>query len=595
MNTKNQQTNSHASFLSIDEWQDDETRAGSWFDNPFLGALCVLGALVCLFSLSAVSSQAEANRLKQAREDAEESLRQADALNEDHAEPTTLDKALARLSRDRPEQSWRYLTDKTNFDPGQKRVVQDKIMEILATAPLELSNNFGIFSVWFDTDDSLRISALLRNSTGAEARCLVEAMAKLPNPVPALFAELSEHPANGDAFQALEQELCHHHNVQSAEISRQLASKLHFAVNPQNFERIVLSLKRMSWKTGDDSELKKLIAGAMASASRNLMLNQLEKMDANIPDAITTFAQLPENSDLLEKLAAASNGTASVMKFLGYNKKSKEAGDFAVKLARENKIDPRQLYENTELTQQLKWEGILKGYKEFLDLNMNSGVTSMRGFSNAGVSLIDSDPDSAIDLLLSVVQRERTDIAREGMSDEFLRKIDALLADKLKDDLRLPSTSSNTDKKGSPASLDLAERLGGRNAALAIAKAGTKKPEVLREFKGMLGAMIALNEPETYGMIVNAWVIHGDVDGLENIGEAIESKFITRLQVRLKKLNAADKQQRRVIHFLMSALKQIGTTESLPVLNELTESKLVGFQKASAEAIKIIRNRLDRR
>lgn len=328
----------------------------------------------------------------------------------------------------------------------------------------------------------------------------------------------------------------------------------------------------------------------MASAGQNFNSVQLKKMDANVAIAITAYAQFPEVSNLIDKLSATRAVKNQEIPWAEIKNVESQ-----LNLAKQNKIHPKELlsYEDSELVQEYLWEGKLKGNKDFLDLNMNSSTASMSGFSKAGVSLIRSNGYSAIDALLSVVKRHSRKITRERMSDQFLQKLDILLADKLKDDLRLPVSSSNTDNSRYPASLDLAERLGGTNAALAIATAGKKKPEVLREFKGMLGAMIALNEPETYGMIVNAWVIHGDVDGLETIGEAIEPQFITRLQVRLKKLNPGDKQQRRVIHFLTSALGKTGTAKSIPLLESLAESKLVGFQKASAMAIKMIHERSD--
>lgn len=609
MKTKNQQPNSRVAFLSIDDWQDDEPIKGSWLDNPFVGTLGVIGAITCLFFWP---------------RDHAERFAQSPLEMESESVSGSLDEALAGLNTastveewDFPYKSLRYLADSTNFDPSQKRVVQDAIMDMLATNPTRLEGVLEVFSIWFDTEDSRRISTLFKKFPDyPEALCLAGAMSKLPNPVPGLLSEMTEHTGDSVVHMALSTELSNH-NVQPAEIARQLANMLRVAVNPQDFERIVLMLcnippaiSDLPWETRDDPELKQLIASAMVSAGRNLTPGQLEKMNINVPDTILRFAQLPENSALLEKLAETSSGTARVMSFLGRNKQSKEAGDFAVKLARANKIKPQRLvaFENSELVQQFLWEGTLKGNEDFLNLKtprmmpwMKSG--DLNGFSKAGVSLIDSDPNSAIESLLTVVRtktRSNAPITRQSVSNEFLRKLDALLADKLKDDLRLPANYSNTGKRqpgerSMPASMDLAERLGGKNSALAIAKAGKKKPEVLREFKGMLGALIALNEPETHGMIVNAWVIHGDVDGLENIGEVIEPRFIDRLQAKLKNLNAADKQQRRVIHFLTSALAKIGTSKSIPILESLTESKIVGFQKASAQAIETIRERSDRR
>ena len=611
MKTQNQKPNSRASFLSIDDWQDDEPVTFSWFDNPFVGMATVVGLFACLASLSMISWQAQANRQNQAREEADAALREIESLHQPDEPITNLDEALARLSKNlRPEgrrsalaPSLQYLANRANYDPSAKTAVQNKIMKWLETDSTDLQGNMDVFSIWFDAEDSRRISALIKKRPGYE-HSLVEAMSNLPNPVPALISELSKHPSTGIAFHSIQQEL-RNHNIQPAEITRQLANNLRSAASPRDFEGIVLALNSMQWQIRSDEELKKEVASAMAAAGRDLTPDQLNKMHWNVPTAIKAFAHLPESSALLEKLGTTNDGPRNPQMSFGSRKNQNEIQQFqdqrssdksAVLLARQNKIHPRELltYEDSELVQEFLWEGKLKGKSEFQNLNMSLNAASMKGFSEAGVSFMRSDGYSAINPLLTVVQKHSDQMTRERLSDKFLQKLDILLVNKLKEDLRVSSKANSRKPPGQrkmPDSLVLAELLGGKNAALAIAQAGKKKPEVLREFKGMLGALITLNEPETYGMIVNAWVIHGNADGLKNTGEEIEPLFIKRLEYKLKKLNAADKGQRRVIHFLMGALKEIGTTKSIPILTELTKSKVAGFRKVSQQTIDIIRQR----
>lgn len=610
MKTKNRKSNSRGAFLTIDEWQDDEPITGSWFDSPLMGTVGVIVAVSVLFSLSFMSAKAEAYRREQAREEADAELKYIKWLSDPNGKPyesESFDQALNGLNWVEKGPSLNYFANQANFDPSKKPVVQEKILKLLTTEVQGLGN-MKVFSVWFDTEDHRRISGLIEQMPGHE-RNLVKAMSNLPNPVPALISELSQHSPTSQVYSALQDEL-RNNGLPTEEILRQLANKIRSTNNPKQFERFALVINDTVWHRVDDTPtIMKQIAGAMASAGRNITTEQLDEMDENVAYGIEKFSQFPEISDLLKKLSATRHvknrempwaETESVESKVKLARKGKiypwETVASVVKRAKDGKVHPGELlsYEDSELVQEFLWEGKLKGKSEFLNLKMSSNATSMRGFSKAGVSLIRANGYSAIDSLLLVVQKHSTEITRERVSDELLEKLDILLANKLKIDLQLPSSSSNGKRKSPrqmPASLNLAERLGGKQAALAIAKAGKKKPSVLKEFKGMFGAMIALNEPETYDMIVNAWLIHGNADGLKTIGEAIEPRFISRLQTRLKKLNTKDKSQRRAIHILMGALEQIGTSKSVPVLEQLTESKVVGFQKASAKALEMIRQR----
>lgn len=604
MRTLDQQPKLPDDFLSIDDWQDPQPMTGSWYNNPLVGVLGVIGSITFLFCLTAFLPQRVAEQNQLGAPDLGGMGARADEMaGHDHVpESRDLNEVLAELSGNAPWDSLAYLENKASFDPSQKQLVQQEIMNLLATRSIELEGHLGVFTVWFDTEDRRRISALLkRSSDQRETMRLAGAMSHLPNPVPALIAELVEHDLNGEVHMALSVELSNH-NVQPSEIAHQLVSKLQPSSTSKQFENTVLLLNGYSWETRSDADLKKLAAGAIAAAGRNLTSDQLERMDDNVSEAITKFAELPASSNLLEKVAATSNGTRSVMTFLSMHLESRQAGDLAAKLAmRDDKIRPRQLrnYENSELAQAILWEDRLQGGPELSNMEMSSSDASMRAFSKASLSLIKSNPNAALASLWRVVDRQKRNIKREGLSSQFLQKLDTLLAEKLIGDLRLPAPGSadrnkkRRPRRTMPASLNLAEHLGGRKSALAIQKASKKKPHVLQEFKGILDALIALNQPDTYDMIVNAWVFHGD-GKLETIGKAIEPTFLRRLQRRVKGPNATRSDHRSAIKNMMAALGRVGTSVSVPVLKEQTQSKVEDFRKASAKALEMIRKRSSR-
>ena len=300
-------------------------------------------------------------------------------------------------------------------------------------------------------------------------------------------------------------------------------------------------------------------------------------------------------------MAATRHGTEKAQMSFGARRnqeasqepRTPQSADEAVSLARQDKIHPRELltsrYANSESVYQFLWEGKLSGKSQFRDLRMNFSDTSITGFSKAAVSLLKSNPSDTVESLWSVVKKNSAEITRDRVSDEFLRKLDSVLADQLLEDLHLPARSN------SPASLNLAKALGGRQSALAIAKPQPRKALLFGEFPGMLGAMIALDEPETYDMIVNAWINHsGSTESLESIGEAIEPNFLSRLDIKLKKLEKGDKRQQRTIPRLIKALGQTGTEKSVPRLEELRKSKVKTFRETSTQALKRIRQRTGR-
>ena len=570
-------------LLSIDQWEDSEPVQGSLLDNPLLGTSGVILAVVGLFSWGALQ-QGIANA----------------GLFAESAQSGTMQAILTGLDDElMSQQSTIYLADRANYDPSQKDAVQDKVMEVLADKPLRLHNQMDLFSIWFDSDDTKRVSALLKlekNQQHAEGGTLVSAMANMPDSVPALISEMGKHPPSSNVFNALRQELSFK-SVDSTAIARQLSTELRETVDPQRFESLALTLKHMSGSAANEPELKKLIASSMAAAGRNLTPDQIEKMDRNIPDAILKFAQLPESADLLEKLAATSEGGRDVASFLSRDK-SEEASKLAVKLVKENKIEPRMLSDdllNSESACELLWEGKLAGKKEFLRKSIPFGDQSMKAFSNAAVAMIKTDPDTAIDAL-SEVRFKRGELDADALTDEFKEKVDAALSSRIKKVLGQLAKSSkynpqrNRKRRRTPKSLQLAERFGGKKSALVIAEIGRSSPAALMEFNQILPVLVEINEPKTYDVIVDAWRKYGQNEKQLLSGnnvDDVEPVFLNLLQAEMKKPRYSTAEMKTLIRWM----RFFGTSASIPTLEKLTESEFKSVNKDSKTAIIDIQQR----
>jgi len=109
-------------------------------------------------------------------------------------------------------------------------------------------------------------------------------------------------------------------------------------------------------------------------------------------------------------------------------------------------------------------------------------------------------------------------------------------------------------------------------------------------------AGIARNQPETDETIGSAVINHGGpAGGLDKIGAAIEPNCLGRRQIKLKKLEDGDQRQKRTMPRRIHALGQTGTSDSLPLLEELTKSKVGSFRQSSSQALRKIRLRLGQR
>ncbi|MCR9198346.1 MAG: hypothetical protein NXI04_06875 [Planctomycetaceae bacterium] len=601
MATKNKTKTSTRSFLPIDDWHDETPVAGSWLDNPFLGMMSVIGSVGVLLSISLMSSQADARRQEQYRAQAAADLHDAEALLDEFGhEPgfENIEEALAALNGNRPESALQFLADRSHFNANRKAVVQQKLWDLLATDPSRLSDSMGVFSIWFDTEDHPRFSQLIKSMPGNEWTT-VKAMSSLPNPVPILIAELPEHAPTGRAHGEIKSALLFH-GVHADEISRQLADRLLRTNDARQFERLTIILNDYAAQTSNDATLKKLISDAIVRAGQDLTPEQLDKMDWVAGTAIKMLAQPPDNSELLAKLVTTKHGAEPPQLSFGGPIHSPAAprvpdvsnAEVALRLAREGKLPPLELqmlgHADSVEAQEFLWKVVLLKESGYRDLTMKFNETSLLGFSQAGLSLLNSHPESAIDSLWSVVEKHRQEITRERVTSEFLQALDRHLAKQLQEDIR-PTAQSD-----SPASLELAEFLGGRQSALAIGLPAPGKVKVISKFKGLLPALIAMNQPETYETIVNAVINNGGpASGLDRIGEAIEPNFQGRLKVKLNKLEKGDQRQKRTIPLLIHALGQTGTSNSVPLLEELTKSKIGSFRQSSSQALSRIRQRTE--
>ena len=615
MATQNKTSRSGRSFTSIDDWTDRKPAAGSWLDNPFLGTLSVVGCLAVLLSISFLSSQADARRRQQFREQAEADLHHAEALRDDFgSQPeaenrgaqhefenlgsrpniNNVEEALSELQGSQPDDALRFLANRSNFNANLKSVVQERVLDVLATNASSLNDHMGLFSIWFDAEDHPRFSELIKAMPGNEW-ITVKAMSSLPDPVPALIAELPEHSPTGMAHNEIKNAL-HRHGVHADEISRQLANKLLLTNDPRQFEQLTIVLNAFASQTSHDGALKKLISNAIVQAGRDLTSEQLNNMDWGAGMAIKTLVQPPDDTEFLVRLAATKHGAETPQLSFGGPISAMETPDVrnaevALGLARKGKLAPRELqmlgHADSEEAQEFLWSVVLLQKNGHRDLNMTFSDESLRGFSRAGIALVQSQPESAVESLWTVVQKNSEEMTRDRVSPEFLQALDTLLAEQLLEDVR-PNAASD-----SPASLALAEHLGGRQSALAIGRPAPGKVLVISKFKGLLPMLIAINQPETYETIVNAVINHGGpAGGLDKIGAAIEPNFLGRLKIKLKKLEKGDQRQKRTIPLLIHALGQTGTSDSVPLLEELTKSKVGSFRQSSSQALRKIRLRI---
>ena len=570
------------SLLSIEQWEDSEPAKGSWLDNPLVGTLGVILAVACLFSWGALQQGLAAG---------------AETAN---SGDTGIEEILTGLDQDPfSQQSINYLTVAANYDPSQKDAVQDKVMKVLADNPLRLHNQMEIFPIWFDSDDTKRISALLKLEKfqqHAEATTLATVMANMPDSVPAMISEIGKHFPSDNVCLGLKQELTFQ-NIDSITISRQLATELRTTVDPQKFEKLALNLGAMSWDTLRVPELKKLIATSMAAGGRNLKPDQIEKMDKNITDAILKFALLPESADLLEKLATTSEGSRDVASFLSRDK-SEEASKLAIKLVKEDKINSRILSGDllkSVAGYELLWEGKLARKKGFLNKSIPLSDASMKAFSNVAAAMIETDPRNAIDALSKVLFK-RGEFDANLLSDEFKQKVDAALASRIKKELGpLAKTSKfnprkNRKRRKTPISLRVAARFGGKKTALAIAEIGRSNPAGLMEFNQILPVLVQINEPQTHDVIVDAWRKYGQNEQQLLNGTIVydlEPVFLGLLRAEMKRAQYRTSEMNALIRWI----RFFGTSASVPTLEKLTESEFESFNKDSQTAINTIQRR----
>ncbi len=534
---KREQQLPHVDSYSIDHWQDDEPIAVNRLDNPIWGLLMMGCAAIGLFAWSTLSNTSgSSNELV-------------------FGGPESVAPKLEPL-RD---------------GMRENRMVRES--EGLQSTPYETRSE--------DTGNN-----------GIRPRVDVSV----------LLAELIEADENGRSNYEIKQDLWRN-GCNDAEIVRRLSKQLGDTVDAQSFERIILAMSGISYVISDHLDVKQRFVNALAAAGQHVQTSQLKEMDQRVSSLILDSTQLPESVDLLGKLASIDDNWGQRVLAKLYRLKSDMAPEISVKIAREKNIHPRNLRgKDSEVVCQFLWEGKLAGKAKFSGVSVGDSEASIKAFANAAASKIETDPGGAVDSLMAQFLHRHPGISRTSLPKDLMRKIDDALSTNVEKHLvdsgETAYEASMRRKKGTGpfAFLDLAEHLGGRKTKIAIAKMGESNPSILQKFLPIRDILLSVNEPETYDAIVEATTFHGIGRSraiAENIGQAIESNFLRKLQVELQSQPTKSEQNDWVkrIGTLVEVIDQIGTAESVPALQKLAKNKN-GYLKGRAErTLKKIRGR----
>ena len=535
MKKQEQQPPSNVSPFSIDQWEDVEAVKVPWFDNPLWGALMVGGALLGLSTLSAFSI-GDRNRNPSAFHDDGSGGAEWPA---GMPAPLTPEQIEHELNQGRSQGSSQG-SSPTN---SQWSTPPNQTSQSPSTTPADVST---------------------------------------------LISELSKSGESGRNRDQIRHELWNS-GCDDKEIMRRLAKRLNETTDAKSFEGIVLALASISHVPSSDTEIKNQLISGLAAAGQHLQTPQLGTMDPAVPQFILNLVRLPESVDLLKKVASIDDDWGQrVLTNLSLIRHD-NAPEIAVQIARENNIHPRHLRnKDSEVVSQFLWEGKLAGKEDFARVKVGDDDVSIKAFSKVAVSMIDNDPNGAVDSLSSIFWGRHRRITRQSVSEELVQKADPAFAAKVEEylvaALRAEDKDSAATQVRNRAStfLGLAERLGGRETAIAIAKVGKSNPEIFEKFRSTHGILLSVNEPQTHDAIVEATVLYGANHSAalrENVGAAIEPAFLERIKAEQQKKGR--NQTKRVAN-LIEALGEIGTEKSIPLLEELQKGEK-GFIKQQAQ------------
>ena len=541
MNQQEQQSAPNASAYSIDQWQDVEAVKIPWFDNPIWGAFMICCATVVLFALSAFWKPAGNRRPPAFAEFASPSM-------------PNMEETLEHLNNPANKHGRSF--------PGS---LGDRSSDGISSDVNSSANN--------------------RPPSGSSA------VSKPPADVPGLLTELAEHRGSGQRRSSLEiKRDLSSKGCDDKEIARQMTKRLQDTVSSWKFEGIVLALSDVSHVISRNPEIETQFVSALATAGQHVEVSKLRSMDQRVQSLILNTARLPENIDLLGKLASTSDNWARQVLTKLYLSDSENAPELAVTMVRKNDISPRHLTDrDSEHVCHYLWEGKLAGKDGFSNVKVGDGEASLRAFSRAVVSEVNSNPSKLVDSLVSFSWKKHRNFKRDSLPEEFVQKIDHAMSAKVEEYI-----SGGNSKARSL--LRLAEHLGGSKTAVAIAKMGETTPSIFERYSAIRDLLLSVNEPETYNGIAEAIAWHGPGGSTalrKNLGQAIEPALVQCLKVEIENNDSLNEQRvdMRKVNNLVRAIDRIGSADSIPVMQELAKSKNGSVKRLANKTIEKIGGR----
>ena len=411
-----------------------------------------------------------------------------------------------------------------------------------------------------------------------------------PTAVPDLIAEMLEKEEPDSTFF---QEQLSLHGCDSGEMLRQISSKLQETTDSKQFERIVRVLDNLSPETRKLPEMKTHIPSALAAAGQHVEVAQLREMDGRVLESILDTAQLPDNAELLEKLASINDQWNRKILFKLPEFDSEDAAQLALKIVQQTNGDPETLphFINSEAVCHYLWNGKLTGEKAFQNLRIGGGEASLKAFSQIVGPMIDNDPESVVGPVMSMYQTGSSDVTRDSLPEESIQKMDDTISSKVDEylsfSLEEARLSEQRSEPGPFAFLYLAELFGGKKTAIEIARMAAVNPAVLENYEAIGDVLLSINEPESYDAIAEIWARHvyNDQKQLralrDEIGPAIEPNFLEKLKNELGKEKKDTNRLTRVVR----ALKEVGTTNSIATLIEIETGRLKSKARNAVDEI----------
>ncbi|MEM7478440.1 MAG: NPCBM/NEW2 domain-containing protein, partial [Planctomycetota bacterium] len=278
----------------------------------------------------------------------------------------------------------------------------------------------------------------------------------------------------------------------------------------------------------------------------------------------------------------------------------KDGNAAAVTIVRENKIHPRHLRDTeSEVVCRFLWQGKLAGEEGFSEIVVGDSEASLTAFTEVTTTAIEQDPNRAVDSLMSLMLHRANYFNRETLPQALVQELDRALSStverhlgaQVKVDSIYEAKKRAKKGEGPFAFLDLVEHLGGRETVIAIAKLGSSFPSIFETYEPLREILKSVTEPETYDAIAHVTAFHGTGSSnafFKKVGEAIEPAFLRRLALEQQTKVANPKDERaqlQRVNNLLMVLRDVGTTRSVPVLQELAKSKNALLRRPLSSAI----------